>query len=84
MYMHVIVSKLGFPISELCSYFWIMQHKVRLGNYKRDLESVEKEGENLQAVWSPDAKLIAILVSSFHWFDFFIWRVHMMIYSEFF
>ncbi|KAJ9171414.1 hypothetical protein P3X46_014788 [Hevea brasiliensis] len=41
------------------------QHKVRLGNYKRDLESVEKEGENLQAVWSPDAKLIAILTSSF-------------------
>ncbi|XP_050203918.1 uncharacterized protein LOC126653956 [Mercurialis annua] len=41
------------------------QHKVRLGKYKRDAASVEREGENLQAVWSPDAKLIAILTSSF-------------------
>ncbi|KDP28594.1 hypothetical protein JCGZ_14365 [Jatropha curcas] len=41
------------------------QHKVRLGKYKRDAKSVESEGENLQAVWSPDAKLIAILTTSF-------------------
>ncbi|KVH89063.1 hypothetical protein Ccrd_008937 [Cynara cardunculus var. scolymus] len=39
------------------------QHRVRLGKYKRDPASISKEGENLQAVWSPDAKLIAILVS---------------------
>jgi len=30
----------------------------------RDDKSVREEGENLQAVWSPDAKLIAVLVSS--------------------
>jgi hypothetical protein len=36
---------------------------VRLGKYKRDSDSLQREGENLQAVWSPDAKLIAILVS---------------------
>ncbi|KAB2597743.1 RIC1-like protein [Pyrus ussuriensis x Pyrus communis] len=38
------------------------QHKVRLGKYKRDSDSVQREGENLQAVWSLDAKLIAVLV----------------------
>ncbi|KAL9254546.1 Guanine nucleotide exchange factor subunit RIC1-like protein [Drosera capensis] len=42
------------------------QYKVRLGKYKRVLESVQTEGENLQAVWSPDAKLIAVLTSSFY------------------
>ena len=40
------------------------QHKVRLGKYKRDSDSLTSEGENLQAVWSPDAKLIAVLVSA--------------------
>ncbi|XP_044493876.1 guanine nucleotide exchange factor subunit RIC1-like isoform X2 [Mangifera indica] len=40
------------------------QHKVRLGKYKRDSESVQREGENLQAVWSPDGKLIAVITSS--------------------
>ncbi|KAK6920089.1 Ribosome control protein 1 [Dillenia turbinata] len=38
------------------------QHKVRLGKYKRDSESVQREGENMQAVWSPDTKLIAVLI----------------------
>lgn len=36
---------------------------MRLGKYKRGPDSVHREGENLQAVWSPDAKLIAVLVS---------------------
>lgn len=44
-------------------FLWRVQNKVRLGKYKRDSDSVQKEGENLQAVWSPDAKLIAIIVS---------------------
>lgn len=38
---------------------------MRLGKYKRDSDSIQREGENLQAVWSPDAKLIAVLTSSF-------------------
>ncbi|KAJ1378646.1 Ribosome control protein 1 [Sesbania bispinosa] len=46
--------------------FLLVQHRVRLGKYKRDSDSLQKEGENLQAVWSPDAKLIAILTSSFY------------------
>ncbi|KAK7274093.1 hypothetical protein RIF29_15166 [Crotalaria pallida] len=37
-------------------------HRVRLGKYKRDSDSLQREGKNLQAVWSPDAKLIAILI----------------------
>lgn len=41
------------------------QHKVRLGKYKRDADSIQREGENMKAVWSPDAKLIAVLTSSF-------------------
>ena len=36
---------------------------MRLGKYKRDVDSIQKEGENLRAVWSPDTKLIAVLVS---------------------
>lgn len=36
---------------------------MRLGKYIRDEKSVREEGENLQAVWSPDSKLIAVLVS---------------------
>ncbi|XP_047964089.1 guanine nucleotide exchange factor subunit RIC1-like isoform X2 [Salvia hispanica] len=42
------------------------QHRVRLGKYKRDVDSIQKEGENLRAVWSPDTKLIAVLTSSFY------------------
>ncbi|KAL9228906.1 hypothetical protein vseg_004436 [Gypsophila vaccaria] len=42
------------------------QHKVRLGKYKRDSDSVQREGENIQAVWSPDTKLIAVLTASFY------------------
>ncbi|KAK9910352.1 hypothetical protein M0R45_034318 [Rubus argutus] len=42
------------------------QHKVRLGKFMRDSDSLQREGENLQAVWSPDAKLIAVLTSSFY------------------
>lgn len=38
---------------------------MRLGKYKRNSDSLQREGENLKAVWSPDAKLIAILTTSF-------------------
>lgn len=51
-------------MSELCIVLGLEQHRVRLGKYKRDADSVQKEGEYIQAVWSPDAKLIAVLVSS--------------------
>lgn len=42
------------------------QHRVRLGSYKRDEASIRKEGENLRAIWSPDAKLVAVITTSFY------------------
>ncbi|XP_056158993.1 uncharacterized protein LOC115671680 [Syzygium oleosum] len=42
------------------------QHRVRLGKYKRDADSLRREGENSQAVWSPDAKLIAVVTTSLY------------------
>jgi len=73
-------------------YLWIfvrfcdyLQHKVRLGKYKRNAESLEREGENLLAVWRPDTKLIAILVSNFFFFlhfDFF-YVYYCIIYGKF-
>ncbi|CAL0304694.1 unnamed protein product [Lupinus luteus] len=42
-------------------YFLLIQHRVRLGKYMRDSDSLEREGENLQAVWSPDTKLVVTL-----------------------
>lgn len=41
------------------------RHRVRLGKYLRDPESIQKEGQNLQAVWSSDTKTIVVLTSSF-------------------
>ncbi|GLJ12697.1 hypothetical protein SUGI_0196120 [Cryptomeria japonica] len=41
------------------------RHRLRLGKYLRDPESIQKEGQNLQAVWSSDTKTIVVLTSSF-------------------
>ncbi|URD86259.1 RIC1 [Musa troglodytarum] len=49
------------------------QHKVRLGKYVRDADSVERHGENLQAIWSPDTKSIAVLSSASY---LHIYKVH--------
>lgn len=57
--------KMIFVLSML-TFFWyniLVQHRVRLGKYKRDPDSIAREGENLQAIWSPDTKLIAVIVS---------------------
>ncbi|KAK1260240.1 hypothetical protein QJS04_geneDACA002447 [Acorus gramineus] len=42
------------------------QHKVRLGRYVREPDSLQSEGLNLQAIWSPDAKMISVLTSKFY------------------
>lgn len=42
------------------------QHRVRLAKSKRGVDAIQKEGENLRAVWSPDSKLIAVLTSSYY------------------
>ncbi|XP_019449839.1 PREDICTED: RAB6A-GEF complex partner protein 1-like [Lupinus angustifolius] len=60
------VNRLLLIVSPTHFELWsTSQHRVRLGKHMRDSDSVEREGENLQAVWSPDTKLIAILTSSF-------------------
>ncbi|XP_027350147.1 RAB6A-GEF complex partner protein 1-like isoform X2 [Abrus precatorius] len=61
-----VINRLLLVVSPTHFELWSSsQHRVRLGKYKRDSDSLRREGENLQAVWSPDAKLIAILTSSF-------------------
>lgn len=60
---------LNWVLINFSHFFWVLnwvQHRVRLGKYKRSSDSIQKEGENLRAVWSPDTKLIAVLVS-IHW-----------------
>lgn len=49
------------------------QHKVRIGKYLRDADSVQREGENVQAIWSPDTKTIAVVTSSAF---FQIYKIH--------
>lgn len=46
------------------------QHRVRLGKYLRDPGSIQEEGQNLQAIWSSDAKTIAVITSS-HFFHIY-------------
>lgn len=58
------MNKVFDIVSFLCLLGCWIQHKVRLGKFMRDSDSLQREGENLQAVWSPDAKLIAVLVSA--------------------
>ncbi|XP_039046189.1 guanine nucleotide exchange factor subunit RIC1-like isoform X1 [Hibiscus syriacus] len=60
-----LINRLLLVVSPLHLELWSSsQHRVRLGSYKRDADSLQREGENLQAVWSPDTKLIAVLTSS--------------------
>ncbi|XP_038995537.1 LOW QUALITY PROTEIN: guanine nucleotide exchange factor subunit RIC1-like [Hibiscus syriacus] len=60
-----LINRLLLVVSPLHLELWSSsQHRVRLGSYKRDADSLKREGENLQAVWSPDTKLIAVLTSS--------------------
>ncbi|KAL4599126.1 hypothetical protein ACB092_11G104900 [Castanea dentata] len=61
-----VINRLFLVVSPSHIELWSsFQHKVRLGKYKRSSDSLQREGENLQAVWSPDGKLIAVLTSSF-------------------
>nr|GMC84667.1 RAB6A-GEF complex partner protein 1-like [Ipomoea batatas] len=59
-----VTNRLLLVVSSTHLELWSSsQHRVRLGKYKRDSDSIHKEGENIRAVWSPDTKLIAVLVS---------------------
>ncbi|KAK7394736.1 hypothetical protein VNO78_15273 [Psophocarpus tetragonolobus] len=65
VYLKVINRTLLVVSSTHFELWSTSQHRVRLGKYKRDSDSLQREGENLRAVWSPDAKLIGILTSAF-------------------
>ncbi|XP_020218579.1 RAB6A-GEF complex partner protein 1 [Cajanus cajan] len=61
-----LINRILLVVSPTHFELWsTSQHRVRLGKYKRSSDSLQREGENLKAVWSPDAKLIAILTTSF-------------------
>ncbi|KAL0464827.1 UNVERIFIED_CONTAM: hypothetical protein Slati_0370300 [Sesamum latifolium] len=65
-----VVNRLLLVVSPTHIELWSSsQHRVRLGKYKRDVDSIRKEGENLRAVWSPDTKLIAVLFSGAFFLD---------------
>uniref|UniRef100_A0A0V0IZW4 RIC1 C-terminal alpha solenoid region domain-containing protein n=1 Tax=Solanum chacoense TaxID=4108 RepID=A0A0V0IZW4_SOLCH len=62
-----VINRLLLVVSPTHLELWSSsQHRVRLGKYKRSSDSIQKEGDNLRAVWSPDTKLIAVLTSSFY------------------
>ncbi|KAI3893694.1 hypothetical protein MKX03_032110 [Papaver bracteatum] len=65
IYHHFLFYFLLFTLTILVidTLHFLNQHKIRLGKYKRD--SIQLEGEYVQAVWSPDTKLIALVTSSF-------------------
>ncbi|CAI9764198.1 unnamed protein product [Fraxinus pennsylvanica] len=69
-----VVNRLFLVVAPSHLELWsASQHRVRLGKYKRDVDSIQTEGENVQAVWSPDMKLVAVLTSSFY---LHIFKVH--------
>ncbi|XP_042380712.1 guanine nucleotide exchange factor subunit RIC1-like [Zingiber officinale] len=68
------INRLLLVVSSTHLELWsVSQHKVRLGKYFRDADSVEREGENLQAIWSSDTKSIAVLTSSSY---LHIYKIH--------
>ncbi|KAG0475853.1 hypothetical protein HPP92_012694 [Vanilla planifolia] len=60
-----IINRLLLVVTPTHLQLWsCSQHKLLLGKFARDADSVRREGENLQAIWSPDTKNIAVLTSS--------------------
>ncbi|KAM0932418.1 putative transcription factor WD40-like family [Dioscorea sansibarensis] len=59
-----VISRLLLLVAPTHIELWSSsQHKIRLGKHARDLGSIQTEGENSEAIWSPDMKTIAILTS---------------------
>ncbi|KAH6829995.1 Quinoprotein amine dehydrogenase [Perilla frutescens var. hirtella] len=77
-----VVNRLLLVVAPTHIELWSSsQHRVRLGKYKRDADSIQREGENLQAIWSPDTKLIAVLTSSFYLHIFKVQMTEKKIYA---
>ncbi|QHN92451.1 WD40-like protein [Arachis hypogaea] len=56
--MQYFIEYLGVALKQKKS--GVAMHRLRLEKYKRDLHSLQKKRKNLQAVWSPEGKLITI------------------------
>jgi hypothetical protein len=63
----VLLRVLGRLLLAVCPaslHLWsAAQHRVRLARSDRSPESLAAHGHNAHAVWSPDAKTVAVLVS---------------------
>ncbi|TVU28879.1 hypothetical protein EJB05_20415 [Eragrostis curvula] len=66
----VLLRVLGRYLLAVCPaslHLWsAAQHRVRLARFDRSLDSLAAHGQNAHAVWSPDAKTVAVLTSSFY------------------
>jgi hypothetical protein len=63
----VLLRVLGRLLLAVCPaslHLWsAAQHRVRLARFDRSPDSLAAHGQNAHAVWSPDAKTVAVLVS---------------------
>jgi RAB6A-GEF complex partner protein 1 len=63
----VLLRVLGRCLLAVCPaslHLWsATQHRVRLARFDRSPDSLAAHGQNAHAVWSPDAKTVAVLVS---------------------
>ncbi|RLN07698.1 guanine nucleotide exchange factor subunit Rich-like [Panicum miliaceum] len=66
----VLLRVLGRLLLAVCPaslHLWsAAQHRVRLARFDRSPDSLAAHGQNAHAVWSPDAKTVAVLTSSFY------------------
>nr|BAD19204.1 unknown protein [Oryza sativa Japonica Group] len=66
----VLLRVLGRYLLAVCPaslHLWsAAHHKVRLARLDRSPESLAAHGDNAHSVWSPDAKTVAVLTSSFY------------------
>nr|CAB3451299.1 unnamed protein product [Digitaria exilis] len=66
----VLLRVLGRLLLAVCPaslHLWsAAQHRVRLARFDRTPDSLAAYGQNAHAVWSPDAKTVAVLTSSFY------------------
>jgi hypothetical protein len=59
-----VLGRLLLAVCPASLHLWsATQHRVRLARFDRTPDSLAAHGHNAHAVWSPDAKTVAVLVS---------------------
>ncbi|KAK1620633.1 hypothetical protein QYE76_026150 [Lolium multiflorum] len=62
-----VIGRLLLAVCPASLHLWsASHHKVRLARLDRSPDSLASHGPNAHAVWSPDAKTVAVLTSSFY------------------